>query len=118
LEAKLAALWTGLGRVLRMSSFAAQAHTFDADDWQLLNSTMPYEASKLQMDLSRAELSRHTGPSAQVRHFAVHPSVVDSSISVALDSGPKAARSFDLCQDFHVLSHAFQYQMCVCLGFN
>jgi hypothetical protein len=34
------------------------------------------------MDLSRAELSRCAGQSAQVRHFAV-----DSSISAALDSG-------------------------------
>jgi hypothetical protein len=38
----LEALWTGPGRVLWMSSFAAQAHTFDADEWQLMNSTMPY----------------------------------------------------------------------------
>ena len=63
--------------MLWMSSFAAQAHTFDADDWQLVNSTMPCEASKFQMDLSRAELSRHAGPSAQVRHFAVHLGAVD-----------------------------------------
>jgi hypothetical protein len=87
LEAKLAASRTGPGRVLWMSSFAAHAHTFDADDWQLVNSTMPYEASKFQMDLIRAELSRRAGPSAQVRHYAVHPGAVDSSISAALDSG-------------------------------
>ena len=87
LEAKLAALRTGPVRVLWMSSFAAHAHTFDADDWQLVNSTMPYEASKFQMDLSRAELSRCAGQSAQVRHFAVHHGAVDSSISAALDSG-------------------------------
>ena len=70
-----------------MSSFAAHAHTFDADDWQLVNSSQPYEASKFQMDLIRAELSRRAGPSAQVRHFTVHPGAVDSSISAALDSG-------------------------------
>jgi hypothetical protein len=40
------------------------------------------------MDLSRAELSRHAGPSAQVRYFAVHPGTVDPSISAALDSSP------------------------------
>ena len=39
------------------------------------------------MDLIRAELSRRAGPSAQVRHFTVHPGAVDSSISAALDSG-------------------------------
>ena len=70
-----------------MSSFAAHAHTFDADDWQLVNSSQPYEASKFQMDLIRAELSRRAGPSSQVRHFTVHPGAVDSSISAALDSG-------------------------------
>ena len=86
LEAKLAASRTGPGRVLWMSSFAADAHTFDADDWQLVNSSQPYQASKFQMDLIRAELSRRAGPSAQVRHFTVHPGVVDSSIAAALES--------------------------------
>jgi 3-keto steroid reductase len=70
-----------------MSSLTAQAHTFDADDWQLVNSSQPYEGTKLQMDLIRAELSRRASPSAQVRHFTVHPGTVDSSISAALDSG-------------------------------
>ena len=56
-----------------MSSFAAHAHTFDADDWQLVNIPQPYEASKFQMDLIRAELSRRAGPSAQVRHFTFAP---------------------------------------------
>jgi hypothetical protein len=48
---------------------------------------MPYEVSKFLMDPIRAELSRRAGPSAQVRHYAVHPGAVDSSISAALDSG-------------------------------
>ena len=87
LEAKLAASRTGPGRVIWTSSFAAHAHTFDADDWQLVNTSQPYEASKFQMDLICAELSHRAGPSAQVRHFTVHPGTVDSSISTALDSG-------------------------------
>jgi len=70
-----------------MSSFAAHLRAFDADDLQLVNSPHPYEGSKFQMDLIRAELSRRAGPSAPVRHFTVHPGAVDTSISAALDSG-------------------------------
>jgi len=62
-------------------------HTYDADDWQLVNSSDPYEGTKFQMDLIRAELSRRAGPSAQVRHFTVHPGSVNSSIAAALASG-------------------------------
>jgi 3-keto steroid reductase len=87
LEAKLAASRTGPGRVVWMSSYAADPTAYDADDWQLVNSQCPYEASKFQMDLIRAELSRRAGPSAQVRHFTVDPGAVDTSISAALDSG-------------------------------
>ena len=117
LEAKLAASRTGPGRVLWMSSFAAHAHTFDADDWQLVNSSMPYEASKFQMDLIRAELSRRAGPSAQVRHFAVHPGAVDSSISAALDNG---LLTYVKIFTFYLVRFILWllYQICVCLGFN
>jgi len=87
LEAKLAASRTGPGRVVWMSSYMAEVHTYDADDWQLVNSSDPYEGTKFQMDLIRAELSRRAGPSAQVRHFTVDPGGVNSSISAALDNG-------------------------------
>lgn len=87
LEAKLAASRTGPGRVLWMSSSTARTHTYDANDWQLVDTPRPYEGSKFQMDLIRAELSRRAGPSAPIRHFTVHPGAVDSSISAALESG-------------------------------
>ena len=64
-----------------------EVHTYDADDWQLVDSSDPYEGTKFQMDLIRAELSRRAGPSAQVRHFTVHPGSVNSSIATALASG-------------------------------
>ncbi|KAN0113442.1 hypothetical protein V8E52_007723 [Russula decolorans] len=87
LEAKLAASRTGPGRVVWMSSHLAEVHTYHADDWQLVDSSDPYEGTKFQMNLIRAELSRRAGPSAQVRHFTVDPGVVNSSISAALDNG-------------------------------
>jgi len=87
LDAKLATSSTGPGRVIWMSSYMAEVHTYDADDWQLVDSTDPYEGTKFQMDLIRAELSRRAGPSAQVRHFTVDPGGVNSSISAALDNG-------------------------------
>jgi 3-keto steroid reductase len=70
-----------------MSSYMAELHHYNADDWQLVESPDPYEGTKFQMDLIRAELSRRAGPSAQVRHFTVDPGGVNSSISAALDSG-------------------------------
>jgi hypothetical protein len=47
--------------------------SFDAEGWQVVpvNSPTPYEATKFQMDLIRAELSHRWGPSAPVRHFTV-----------------------------------------------
>ncbi|KAI0253127.1 hypothetical protein BJV78DRAFT_1123519 [Lactifluus subvellereus] len=84
LQEKLAASQTGPGRVLWMSSLAAHADTYDPDDWQLVDSSQPYEGSKFQIDLIRAELSRRAGPSSPVRHFTVHPGVVYSSIDAAL----------------------------------
>ena len=67
----------------------AEVHTYDADDWQLVKSSDPYEGTKFQMNLIRAELSRRAGPSAHVRHFTVDPGGVNSSISAALDNGLK-----------------------------
>ncbi|KAI0274345.1 hypothetical protein BGY98DRAFT_920852 [Russula aff. rugulosa BPL654] len=87
LEAKLAASRTGPGRVVWMSSYMAEVHTYDADDWQLVNSSDPYEGTKFHMDLIRAELSRRAGPSSQVRHFTVDPGGVNTTISAALDKG-------------------------------
>ncbi|KAH9991659.1 hypothetical protein BJV74DRAFT_836115 [Russula compacta] len=87
LEAKLVASETGPGRVLWMSSLAAHASAYDADDWQLVDSSTPYEGTKFQMDLISAELSRRAGPSAPIRHFTVHPGVVNSSIDAALVGG-------------------------------
>ncbi|KAH9955571.1 hypothetical protein BC827DRAFT_1236492 [Russula dissimulans] len=84
LEGKLAGSRTGPGRVVWMSSHAAHADAYDADDWQLVRSARPYEGTKFQMDLIRAELSRRVGPSAPIRHFAVHPGMVASSIDAAL----------------------------------
>jgi hypothetical protein len=65
----------------------AEVHTYDADDWQLVNSSDPYEGTKFHMDLIRAELSRRAGPSSQVRHFTVDPGGVNTTISAALDKG-------------------------------
>ncbi|KAH9970846.1 NAD(P)-binding protein [Lactifluus volemus] len=88
LEAKLAASQTGPGRVLWMSSLTAHADNFyDPTDWQLVDSSQPYEGSKFQIELIRAELSRRAGPASPVRHFTVHPGVVFSSIDAALVGG-------------------------------
>ena len=67
-----------------MSSFEAHADVYDAEDWQLVDNPKPYQASKFEMDLIRAELSRRAGPSALVRHFTVQPGVVNSSIDVQI----------------------------------
>lgn len=67
-----------------MSSLAAHADAYDPDDWQLVDSSQPYEGTKFQIDLIRAEVSRRAGPSSPVRHFTVHPGVVYSSIDAAL----------------------------------
>ncbi len=72
-----------------MSSHQAHPDAFDAEDWQIVNSPTPYEATKFQMDLIRAELSHRWGPSAPIRHFTVHPGVVDSAMHAPLDGGIK-----------------------------
>ena len=77
----------GPGRVVWMSSFEARADVYDAEDWQLVENSKPYEASKFEMDLIRAELSRRAGPSAPIRHFTVQPGVVNSSIDAQLSTG-------------------------------
>ena len=70
-----------------MSSHQAGAH--DAEDWQVVRNPKPYEATKFQIDLIRAELSRRVDPSASIRYFTVDPGVVDSSMHTALDAGIK-----------------------------
>ena len=70
-----------------MSSYMTEVHTYDADDWQLVDSSDPYEGSKFQMDLISAKLSRRAGPSAQVRHFTVEPGSANSSIAATVDNG-------------------------------
>ena len=87
LEAKLAASRTGPGRVLWMSSHQASADVHDVEDWQVVRNPKPYEATKFQIDLIRAELSRRVGPSASIRYFTVDPGVVDTSMHTALDGG-------------------------------
>ena len=67
-----------------MPSLAAHADAYDLDDWQLVDSSRPYEGTKFQIDLIHAEPSRRAGPSSPVRHFTVHPGVVYSSIDAAL----------------------------------
>lgn len=52
-----------------------------------MDNSKPYEASKFEMDLIRAELSRRAGPSAPIRHFTVQPGVVNSSIDAQLSTG-------------------------------
>jgi 3-keto steroid reductase len=89
LEAKLAASRTGPGRVLWMSSHQASGDAHDPEDWQVVQNPKPYEATKFQIDLIRAELSRRVGPSASIRYFTVDPGVVDSSMHTALDAGIK-----------------------------
>jgi hypothetical protein len=41
------------------------------------------------MDLIRVELSHRWGPSAPVRHFTVHPGVLDSAMHAPLNGGIK-----------------------------
>jgi len=72
---------------LCMAEVTREVHTYDTDDWQLVNSSDPYEGSKFQMDLIRAEVSHRAGLSAQVRYFTVDPGGVNSSISTTLDNG-------------------------------
>ena len=72
-----------------MSSHQAIADAHDAEDWQAVHNPKPYEATKFQIDLIRAELSRRVGPSASIRYFTVDPGVVDSSMHTALDAGIK-----------------------------
>lgn len=69
-----------------MSSLESPRGSYDADDWQLVQSEQPYEDSKLQTDLVCAELARRAGlsPTAAARHITVHPGVVNSSIDAAL----------------------------------
>ena len=103
---------TGPGRVLWMSSFAAHAHTFDADDWQLVNSTMPRSKQIPDGPQSCRALALR-GP------VCAGPPLRGASRRGGLVHIRGARqRPFDLCQDFHVLSRAFQYQICVCLGLN
>ena len=70
-----------------MSSHQASADVHDVEDWQVVRNPKPYEATKFQIDLIRAELSRRVGPSASIRYFTVDPGVVDTSMHTALDGG-------------------------------
>ena len=72
-----------------MSSHQASGDAHDPEDWQVVQNPKPYEATKFQIDLIRAELSRRVGPSASIRYFTVDPGVVDSSMHTALDAGIK-----------------------------
>jgi 3-keto steroid reductase len=72
-----------------MSSHQASGDAHDPEDWQVVHNPKPYEATKFQIDLIRAELSRRVGPSASIRYFTVDPGVVDSSMHTALDAGIK-----------------------------
>ena len=76
-----------------MSSLESRAEAYSADDWQLVESQLPYEGTKFQTDLVCAELARRAGPlsTAAVRYITVHPGVVDSSIDAAIASGSLAA---------------------------
>jgi hypothetical protein len=51
----------------------AEVHAYVVDNWQLVDGSDPSKGTKIQVDLIRAELSCHVGPSAQVRHFTVDP---------------------------------------------
>jgi 3-keto steroid reductase len=70
-----------------MSSLESQPGTYDAEDWQLVQTERPYEGSKFQTDLVCAELARRAEPAAAVRHITVHPGVVFSLIDAALVGG-------------------------------
>ena len=81
-----------------MSSLTAHEDiSYDPTDWQLVDSSQPYEGSKFQIDLISAELSRRAGPSSPVRHFTVHPGVVFSSIDAALVGSFTSQIKFILC---------------------
>ena len=69
-----------------MSSLASYADTYNADDWQLVQSERPYEVSKFQTDLVCTELARRAraSPAAAVRHITVHPGIVYSLIDAAI----------------------------------
>ena len=100
LEAQLAASRTrsgfGPARVVWMSSLESPRGSYDAADWQLVQSEQPYEDSKLQTDLVCAELARRAGlsPTAAARHITVHPGVVNSSIDAALIGSFSAQAKF------------------------
>ncbi|KAI0316123.1 hypothetical protein OF83DRAFT_1164480 [Amylostereum chailletii] len=76
----------GPARVLWMSSLEALPKHFRSDDWQLVKTRDPYQASKYQIELVGAELDRRAlqRPCPPVRHFVVHPGVVYTSIDAKL----------------------------------
>ncbi|KAI0052591.1 hypothetical protein FA95DRAFT_1553254 [Auriscalpium vulgare] len=73
-------------RVIWTSSLESRADKYDSEDWQLAKTLFPYEGSKYQMDIIRAELDRRAlrSPSPTVRHFTFHPGVVSTSIDQVL----------------------------------
>lgn len=74
-------------RVLWTSSLEADPSSYDPNDWQLLNSEKPYDASKYQIDLLAGHLELEqqrelsAGADVPVRHLLIHPGVVRTNIA-------------------------------------
>ncbi|KAA1466053.1 NAD(P)-binding protein, partial [Dentipellis sp. KUC8613] len=77
---------TGPGRVIWVSSLEALPEFFDKNDWQLIKTAHPYEASKFQVEILGTHLDTiaRQDPNPKVRHLVVHPGVVYSSIDATL----------------------------------
>ena len=72
-----------------MSSLEADPSCYDPDDWQLLCTEKPYDASKYQIDLVAGHLEREqqraivAGEKIPIRHFIAHPGVVRTNIAIS-----------------------------------
>lgn len=74
-------------RVLWTSSLEA-THFYRPEDWQLVETGHPYEASKYQIDILACQLEKQalqleeqTNRPAEVRHMLIHPGVASTSIA-------------------------------------
>ncbi|OBZ74854.1 3-keto-steroid reductase [Grifola frondosa] len=74
-------------RVLWMSSLESRPMYDPENDWQLINTNYSYQASKYQMELICAELSKNAEPSQNpdILHFIVSPGITSTNMSTLLN---------------------------------
>ncbi|OBZ68898.1 3-keto-steroid reductase [Grifola frondosa] len=74
-------------RVLWMSSLESRPMYDPANDWQLIKTNHSYQASKYQMELICAELSKNTEHSQiqKILHFIVSPGITSTNMSTLLN---------------------------------